>query len=79
MWTPWWSYEEYASAYRFGSESRTRYSGRSFDDVKRDLEREWESQQDRSSLSWQRAREAVRDAWHRVERALPGDADHDGR
>lgn len=72
-------YEEYAPAYRFGSESRTRYAGRSFDEAERDLERDWERRHGTSSLSWQNAKEAVRDAWHRVERALPGDADRDGR
>ena len=32
-----------------------------------------------SSLAWNEAKSATRDAWHRVEHALPGDADGDGR
>ena len=30
-------------------------------------------------LGWDKARNAASDAWHRVERALPGDFDGDGR
>jgi hypothetical protein len=30
-------------------------------------------------LAWTDAKGAVRDAWHGVERILPGDADGDGR
>ena len=30
-------------------------------------------------MQWDNAKGAVRDAWHRVERAVPGDADRDGR
>jgi hypothetical protein len=32
-----------------------------------------------SSLTWEHAKDATRDAWHRVERAIPGDFDKDGR
>jgi hypothetical protein len=32
-----------------------------------------------SRLDWEEAKHAVRAGWHRVERALPGDADGDGR
>jgi hypothetical protein len=28
---------------------------------------------------WNDAKQAVRAGWHRVERAMPGDADNDGR
>jgi hypothetical protein len=30
-------------------------------------------------MQWDNAKGAVRDAWHRVERAIPGDFDKDGR
>jgi hypothetical protein len=30
-------------------------------------------------LAWERARQASKDAWDRIERAMPGDADNDGR
>jgi len=49
-----------------------------FDDVERDLERGWNNVKGESKLTWEKAKLATRDAWHRVERALPGDADNDG-
>ena len=44
-----------------------------------DLQRDWESVKGKSRLTWEQARAATRNAWHRVEQALPGDADGDGR
>jgi hypothetical protein len=32
-----------------------------------------------SRLSWDQAKSASRAAWHKVERAIPGDFDRDGR
>lgn len=32
-----------------------------------------------SRLAWDNAKDAVRAAWHRVERLMPGDFDNDGR
>jgi len=34
---------------------------------------------DKSNLVWNDAKEAVHDGWNRVEKAIPGDADGDGR
>ncbi|MEO5510810.1 MAG: hypothetical protein ABIS27_09275 [Longimicrobiales bacterium] len=73
------SYEEYRPAYQYGWESRERYQGRKFDEVESDLQRGWDSAKGDSRLGWENAKDATRDAWHRVERALPGDADNDGR
>ena len=72
-------YDEYRPAYRYGWESRSRYSGLTWDDAEEELERNWDKARGASKLSWAQAKHAVRDAWHRVERAIPGDADHDGR
>jgi hypothetical protein len=72
-------YETYAPAYRYGWESYAAYRGRPFDEVEPDLRAEWERSGRSRELTWDRAKEATRDAWHRVERALPGDADRDGR
>ena len=41
--------------------------------------RDWENVKDSTRLSWEKAKDATRDAWHRIERAIPGDADRDGR
>ena len=74
-----YTYDEYAPAYRYGWESRSKYQGRKFDEVESDLGRDWDRQKGSSSLGWEKAKHATRDAWHRVERAIPGDADRDGR
>lgn len=71
-------YSTYRDAYRYGWESRANGGG-SWDDSQRDLERGWDSARANSRLAWSEAKDAVRDGWHHVERALPGDADRDGR
>jgi hypothetical protein len=77
------SYDDYAPAYRYGADSFSRYPGRSFEDVEPELGRDWGSARGTSSLEWERAKHATRDAWDRVgdavERAVPGDSDGDGR
>ena len=73
------TYDEYAPAYRYGWESRSKYEGRKFDEVEGDLGRDWDRAKGNSRLGWEKAKHATRDAWHRVERAIPGDADRDGR
>ena len=72
-------YDLYAPAYRTGYEGRVRYQGSSFEDSEEQLARDYESNRGDSQLSREQARRATRDAWHRVERAVPGDADGDGR
>jgi hypothetical protein len=42
------------------------------------LERDYDKYKGNSNLSWENAKLATRDAWHRVEKKLPGDADGDG-
>jgi hypothetical protein len=74
------SYDDLGPAYRYGWETRGRYDGsRRFDDVEADLGRGWETSRGTSRLGWERAKHASRDAWDRIERALPGDADRDGK
>lgn len=73
------SYEDYEPAYRYGTTSYDRYRGSRWEDAEGDLERGWESAKGSSRLTWEHAKHAVKDAWHRVERAVPGDADRDGR
>lgn len=77
------SYDDYGPAYAHGVDAYTRYPGRSYDDLESDLSRDWGSARGRSSLDWERARPASRDAWQRlsdrVERAVPGDSDRDGK
>lgn len=72
-------YSEYEPAYRYGWEAKANHAGRKFDEVENDLELGWEKAKGNSRMAWAEAKHATRDAWHRVERALPGDADGDGR
>ena len=77
--TPNYNWTDYKPAYQFGYDTYGRYRGRSFDEVEPDLEREWAQAQGHSRLAWADARMAVRDGWHTIERAIPGDFDRDGR
>ena len=74
------TYDDYAPAYQLGWESRTRYTGKRFDDFESDLAREWDAKhRGKSRLSWDHAKHASRAAWDRIERAMPGDFDKDGK
>ncbi|HEY9420689.1 MAG TPA: hypothetical protein VIW92_04680, partial [Thermoanaerobaculia bacterium] len=70
---------DYRPAYNYGHDSASRYQGRRWEDVENDLEHGWEQTKGKSRLAWSDAKHAAKDAWNRVERALPGDADRDGR
>ena len=77
------TFDDYGPAYRYGLDSYVKYNGRKFDDIEPELSREWQRAKGRSSLTWERAKDATRDSWQRVsdtiERATPGDSDHDGK
>ena len=77
------SYDDYAPAYRYGADAYSKYPSRSFDEVEPELSRDWATARGKSSMEWEHAKHASRDAWHRVsnavERAVPGDSDGDGR
>jgi hypothetical protein len=60
------TFDDYGPAYGYGVESFGRYPGRVFDDVEQDLSRGWGAGRGKSSLSWDHAKHAVRDAWNRV-------------
>ena len=62
-------YKTYRHAYRYGWESFERHPGRSFDAVAPELQRSWDEHRGDSTLTWEDAKAATRDAWHRVERA----------
>ena len=77
------TYDDYGPAYQYGVNARTKYPDRSFDDVETDLSRDWSNSRGTSSLQWENAKHASRDAWQRtsdtIERAIPGDSDRDGK
>jgi hypothetical protein len=76
-----YTYDDYAPAYRAGYLGYGAHSaaGRNFDAAAPDLERQYNSMRGNSRLGWDKAKHATRAAWDRVERALPGDADRDGK
>jgi uncharacterized protein YcfJ len=81
--TPYYSagreWSDYEPAYKYGYDTYGEYRGQRFDDVQDTLERNWDSTRGNSRLAWAEAKGAVRDGWNKIERALPGDADRDGR
>lgn len=74
-----YDWNDYSPAYKYGYEAFGSNRGKNFDTVEGDLEGRWDSVRGTSRLGWNDAKHAVRDGWHKVERAIPGDADHDGR
>lgn len=77
------SYDDYGPAYMYGAGAHAKYPGRSFDEIEPELSAGWSGSRGKSSLAWENARHATRDAWQRmsdtVERAVPGDSDRDGK
>lgn len=62
-------YTHYSPAYRYGWESRTKHRDRKWDDsLERDLGSQWNTTRGNSSLEWDDARHATRDAWDRADR-----------
>ncbi|MEG4023130.1 MULTISPECIES: hypothetical protein [unclassified Microcoleus] len=75
------TYEDYQPAYRTGYEGYSRYgaTGKQFHEIEPDLQRDYETNRGKSNVTWDKAKHATRDAWDRVERAVPGDINKDGR
>jgi hypothetical protein len=75
--------DDYSPAYRYGVDAYTRNPERRYDEVETDLSTGWDDARGESKLDWDKARNATRDAWERVsdkvERAMPGDSDRDGK
>ncbi|WP_242041170.1 YsnF/AvaK domain-containing protein [Leptolyngbya sp. FACHB-261] len=74
-------YEDYQPAYRTGYEGYNRYAstGRSYDEVEPELQTDYEKNHGGAGLGWDKAKHAAKDAWHKVENALPGDNDQTDR
>ncbi|MFS8136528.1 MAG: hypothetical protein ACMG50_00215 [Thermomonas sp.] len=71
---------DYRPAYRYGTYARASNPGRQWDDsLETELGSRWNESRGTSSMTWEHAKDAVKDAWHGVEHAMPGDADGDGR
>ena len=59
-------YKNYQSAYRYGVDSYGKNKGANFDSIESDLERNWDNARGESTLEWNKAREASRDAYDRL-------------
>lgn len=59
-------YEHYAPAYKTGYEGVLKYAGKHYDEIELDLARDYEKNDANPAIPWDRARPAVRAAWHRV-------------
>lgn len=77
------TYDDFGPAYDQGVQAYRSNPERSYDEVEPELERGWHTTRGTSRLEWDQAKQASRDAWHRlsdkVERAVPGDSDRDGK
>ena len=76
---PQYSYDDYASAYKMGYENRAKYAGQSWEQAQSAMQNDWERSKGASRLAASDAMRATKAAWDRVERAVPGDIDGDGR
>jgi uncharacterized protein (TIGR02271 family) len=59
-------YESYRLAYRYGVEAHGKTEGRPFEEVESKLKRGWARARGESKLAWDKARDAVRDAYERT-------------
>lgn len=58
------SFDDYQPAYRYGTQGRTRYGERDWDDsMENEMRDGWEKAKGTSRLTWERAKAAVRDAF----------------
>ena len=59
---------DYAGVYQAGAVARGEYPNESWDDAERRLQSSWEADRGTSTLDWDRARPAAKDAWDRADR-----------
>ena len=60
-------YDIYQPAYRVGYEGYGRYTGKRYEEVEIDLQRDYEKMRSKVGLEWNKAKHATRDAWLRLE------------
>lgn len=60
------TYDDYAPAYRYGGEARSRMMDRSYDDVEGDLGGDWDRVKGKSRMTWDQAKAATRAGWSRL-------------
>lgn len=60
------SYDDYGPAYGFGVDAASRHPGRTFEEFEPEMSRQWNDRSGESTLRWDKARDAARDSWNRV-------------
>ena len=62
------AYDDYAPAYTYGSQMRSQYAGRQWDDVETDLRTDWESRSGGAggASTWEKMKAAVRHGWDKM-------------
>ena len=64
-----YTYDDYNPAYAYGDDVRARYVGRKWDDsLESEIRDGWETAKAKSRLTWEQAKDAVRDAFDRSDR-----------
>jgi hypothetical protein len=76
---PKYMWDDFDPAYRYAFDKHAEYPDQDFNDIEDKLAAGWNAARGKSRLAWDEAKRAVRSGWHAIERALPGDADDDGR
>jgi len=70
------SFDHYHPAYKTGYEGVMKYAGKDYHQIETDLARDYEKNDANPAIPWDRARPAVRAAWHRVSGiSMPRDTD----
>ncbi len=62
------TYEDFGPAYAYGVAQYSRYPEGTFDEVQDEMADEWYAARGQSTLVWERASPAARDAWERLAR-----------
>lgn len=61
------NYDAYGPAYRHGIDAYTKYEGRSFEEIEPKVSSDWEKAREDSTLPWDKAKPASRDAYERLQ------------
>lgn len=71
-------FDVYEAGYRTAYENYGQYRGRTFDDAEADLRKQHEKRVGKDGTSWEKTKQAARDAWQRLDDYIPGDSNRDG-
>jgi len=60
------AYDDYSPAYAYGSQMRSQYAGRQWDDVETELRSDWDTRNSGGVSTWEKMKAAVRHGWDRM-------------